>query len=386
MPQSIYYGKQTINQDDLDAVAKVLQSDMLTQGPAVSQFEDTLAQHVQVPYAIACNNGTAGLHLACLALDIGANDLVWVSAISFVASANCARYCGAKVRFIDVEPTTGNIDPFKLAEQLEHAAQSQQLPKALVIVHLGGQSCNMATISQLAHRYNIKIIEDACHALGSTYQGSPVGCCHYSDCTVFSFHPVKSITTAEGGMVTCKRESLALKIRQLASHGITKDEALWDSPEEAAPWYYEQQTLGYNYRLSDLQAALGLSQLNRLEQFISIRQEIASRYQTAFKGLLRTQVSEEEHTSAYHLFIIYAASSKQRKMIYQQLAHEHIFTQLHYIPIYRQPYYRQCQTNDIADYPGAEYHYQHALSLPIYPTLTAIDQQRIIDIVHRAIT
>ncbi|MFM2485076.1 UDP-4-amino-4,6-dideoxy-N-acetyl-beta-L-altrosamine transaminase [Celerinatantimonas yamalensis] len=380
MKHAIYYGKQTITAEDISAVSDVLHSDRLTQGSAVENFEKALAQCVQAQYAVACSNGTTALHLACLGLGITAGDTVWVSAVSFVATANCARYCGADVKFIDIDPATGNIATSALANMLAQAEQQQKLPKAIIVVHLGGNSCDMRTVARLCQPHDIAIIEDSCHALGSTYQGQPIGSCQYSDCCVFSFHPVKSITTAEGGMLTCNDQQLALRIRLFASHGITKDNTQWQQ-KTAAPWYYEQQLLGYNYRLSDLQAALGLSQLQRLNQFIDARQQIAARYQQAFSSYLPMQTLIPNSQSAYHLALIRCPNTNVRSAIYQALAAQHIFCQFHYIPIYRQPYYQALNANNYADYPGAEEHYLHALSLPIYPTLSTADQQRIITIV-----
>lgn len=383
MAKAIYYGKQTIDQRDIDAVCEVLHSNLLTQGPYVGQFEQDLASCVNAPHAIACCNGTAGLHLACMALGITQGDEVWVSAVSFVASANSARYCGANVRFVDIDPTSGNLSIEALEKML---AKAEHFPKALIVVHLGGNSCDMAPIAKLCQAHGIAIIEDACHALGSTYHNDPVGSCRYSDCCVFSFHPVKTITTAEGGMVTCKSQSLAKRLRQFASHGISKDVDDWSYPN-TAPWYYEQQTLGYNYRLSDLQAALGIAQLRRIDDFLQKRRAIIERYEQTFVGnslVSMQQITAHSH-SAYHLALIRCADTKIRQKIYQALGNEQIFCQLHYIPIYRQPYYRQLNSTEFHQYPGAEAHYQHALSLPVYPTLSIDEQNRIIKLIEHTL-
>lgn len=383
MAKAIYYGKQTIDQRDVDAVCEVLHSNLLTQGPYVGRFEHDLAAYVDAPYAVACSNGTAGLHLACMSLGVTQGDEVWVSAISFVASANCARYCGATVRFVDIDPTTGNISIEALEQMLAH---TEYFPKALIVVHMGGNSCDMQAIAQLCQSHSIAIIEDACHALGSTYHNEPVGNCRYSDCCVFSFHPVKTITTAEGGMVTCQDPKLAKQLRQLASHGISKDSDDWSYPDPA-PWYYEQQTLGYNYRLSDLQAALGIAQLHKIDDFLQKRRAIIVRYRQALldNELVNMQQITVDSSSAYHLALIQCTNQKIRQKIYQALAHNHIFCQLHYIPIYRQPYYRELNSTEFNEYPGAEAHYQQALSLPIYPTLSIDEQDRIITVIKQTL-
>lgn len=377
MHDPVFYGKQTITQTDIDAVVEVLQSDYLTQGPLVEKFEQDIAKLVAAPHAIACANGTAALHLACLGVGIKAGDDVWISAVSFVASANCARFCGATVQFIDIDSQTGNINLNHLEKMLLQAKKKNSLPKAIIAVHLGGASCDMQSLFELCQPLNIAIIEDACHALGGTYQNLPVGHCQYSQCCIFSFHPVKSITTAEGGMVVCRDPQIAERIRLLANHGITKNKVDWLNPNQA-PWHYEQQQLGYNYRLSDIQAGLGRSQLKQLDLFLSKRQQIANTYRQAFDGLFHMQWIPEDVSSAYHLAIIFCQTSEQRQQIYDTLAKQHIFCQLHYIPIYRHPYYQNLVGDITRTYPGAEYYYQHALSLPIYPTLADDVQQYII--------
>ncbi|MFM2482613.1 UDP-4-amino-4,6-dideoxy-N-acetyl-beta-L-altrosamine transaminase [Celerinatantimonas sp. YJH-8] len=381
MTHALYYGKQTIEQADIEAVTRVLRSDFLTQGPIVSQFENQLAETLNVAHVIACSNGTAALHLACLGLNITADDEVWVSAVSFVATANCARYCGARVRFIDIDPLTANVSIQALSDMLQQAQQQgSRLPKAVIVVHLGGSSCDMQAIHQLCHPRGIAIIEDACHALGGHYQQQPIGNCHYSDCCVFSFHPVKSITTAEGGAVSCQDPQFAQRIRLLASHGITKDPQHWCGDTAGiSPGYSEQQLLGYNFRLSDLQAALGVAQLTRLEPWIERRHQIIHRYRQAFNSILDMQHILPDSYSAYHLAIILCQDQQQRDQLYQSLAQQHIFAQLHYMPIYRHPYYQQQSPEDFAAYPGAESYYQRALSLPIYPQLSDIEQQQVID-------
>ncbi|CAG8998408.1 MAG: UDP-4-amino-4, 6-dideoxy-N-acetyl-beta-L-altrosamine transaminase [Candidatus Celerinatantimonas neptuna] len=377
MHDPVFYGKQTITQTDIDAVVGVLQSDFLTQGPVTQKFEKNIADLVSVPHAIACANGTAALHLACLGVDISDGDEVWVSAVSFVASANCARFCGATVRFVDIDPLTCNINLNHLELMLLQAKKKNSLPKAIIVVHLGGSSCDMQTLFELCQPFNIAIIEDACHALGGTYQNLPVGHSQYSQCCVFSFHPVKSITTAEGGMVVTRDPKIAERIRCLASHGITKNKNDWLTPS-LEPWHYEQQQLGYNYRLSDIQAGLGCSQLKKLDQFLTQRRHIAENYRQAFAECLSMQSIPEQVSSAYHLAIIICQDAEQRLKIYQTLAKQHIFCQFHYIPIYRHPYYKDLVGDIARFYPGAEYYYQRALSLPIYPTLADDVQQYII--------
>ncbi|WP_221074003.1 UDP-4-amino-4,6-dideoxy-N-acetyl-beta-L-altrosamine transaminase [Agarivorans aestuarii] len=377
MSTPIHYGKQQIDQDDVQAVVDTLNSAFLTQGPQVAQFERSLANYVGCKHAIACSNGTAALHLACLALAVEQGDIVWTSAISFVASANCALYCGASISFIDIDTNTGNISLTALANKLQHAEKTNSLPKAIVVVHLAGNSCDMQAIHKLCHPLGIKIIEDACHALGASYQGAKVGCGKYSDCCVFSFHPVKSITSAEGGMITTNDSSLAKRLKQLASHGITKESQDLQQPGQPQ-WYYEQQSLGYNYRLSDLQAALGLSQLAKLDTFIERRQQIFNNYQEAFNThKLSLLKQNEEGESAHHLVVILIPNN-QRDAVYQQLADKKIHCQLHYMPIYRQPFHRISDA-EIETFSGAEQYFSSALSLPVYPDLSHQQQQRVIE-------
>lgn len=377
----IPYGRQSISDADIEAVVAVLKSDYLTQGQAVPAFEQGLADYCQVPHVVACSNGTTALHLACAVLDIGAQDTVWVSAVSFVASANCVRYCNANVDFVDVDPATGNLDVVALDKKLQQAVRTHSLPKALIAVHLAGQPCDLEEIGALCRQYGIVLIEDACHALGAHYQGSPIGSCRHSDMTVFSFHPVKPITTAEGGAVTTRDQVLADKLRLYRSHGITRDPQalLMPSPGE---WYYEQQLLGFNYRLTDIQAALGLSQLSRLDQFITQRRELARRYD-ALLSLLPVQPLQQSNNrqSGYHLYVIQVA---ERDQVFARLRAAGIGVNVHYIPIPAQPYYRG-QGHDPADYPGAQAYYQGAISLPLFPALTLSEQQQVVDALEQAL-
>ena len=377
----IPYGRQSISDADIEAVVAVLKSDYLTQGQAVPAFEQGLADYCQVPHVVACSNGTTALHLACAVLDIGAKDTVWVSAVSFVASANCVRYCNANVDFVDVDPATGNLDVVALDKKLQQAVRTHSLPKALIAVHLAGQPCDLEEIGALCRQYGIVLIEDACHALGAHYQGSPIGSCRHSDMTVFSFHPVKPITTAEGGAVTTRDQVLADKLRLYRSHGITRDPQalLMPSPGE---WYYEQQLLGFNYRLTDIQAALGLSQLSRLDQFITQRRELARRYDALLSPLPVQPLQQcNNRQSGYHLYVIQVA---ERDQVFARLRAAGIGVNVHYIPIPAQPYYRGLG-HDPAAYPGAQAYYQGAISLPLFPALTLSEQQQVVDALEQAL-
>ncbi|WP_447757893.1 UDP-4-amino-4,6-dideoxy-N-acetyl-beta-L-altrosamine transaminase [Aeromonas veronii] len=377
----IPYGRQSISDADIEAVVAVLKSDYLTQGQAVPAFEQGLADYCQVPHVVACSNGTTALHLACAVLDIGAKDTVWVSAVSFVASANCVRYCNANVDFVDVDPATGNLDVVALDKKLQQAMRTHSLPKALIAVHLAGQPCDLEEIGALCRQYGIVLIEDACHALGAHYQGSPIGSCRHSDMTVFSFHPVKPITTAEGGAVTTRDQVLADKLRLYRSHGITRDPQalLMPSPGE---WYYEQQLLGFNYRLTDIQAALGLSQLSRLDQFITQRRELARRYDALLSPLpVQPLQQSNNRQSGYHLYVIQVA---ERDQVFARLRAAGIGVNVHYIPIPAQPYYRGLR-HDPAAYLGAQAYYQGAMSLPLFPALTLSEQQQVVNALEQAL-
>jgi UDP-4-amino-4,6-dideoxy-N-acetyl-beta-L-altrosamine transaminase len=365
----IPYGRQSISAEDIQAVVDTLQSDFLTQGPAVPAFEQALAGYCQVPYAVAINSATSALHLACLALDVLQGDIVWTSPISFVASANCALYCGADIDFVDVDATTGLMSVQALATKLQQAAAENRLPKVLIPVHLAGHSCAMQEIAELCKPYNIRIIEDASHAIGGQYQQQKVGSCQYSDLTIFSFHPVKIITSAEGGMAMTKDASIAGKLRLLRSHGITRD------PQEMTeashgPWYYQQIALGLNYRMTDLQAALGLSQSKRLDHFVNRRQEIAGYYHQALANLpISLPAQPDAVFSAYHLFIIRLSDQHNRQQIFSYLRAHGIGVNVHYIPIHLQPYYQQLGFKS-GDFPAAEIFYQSIISIPMYPDLT----------------
>lgn len=377
----IPYGRQSITDEDIDAVVAVLKSDYLTQGQMVPAFEQGLADYCQAPHVIACSNGTTALHLACAALELGADDWVWVSAISFVASANCARYCGAQVDFVDVEPETGNLCVAALREKLQGVQGSPRQPRALVAVHLAGQPCDLAEIDALCRQYGVHLIEDACHALGASYQGDPIGSCAHSDMTVFSFHPVKPITTGEGGAVTTRSAELAAKLRLYRSHGITRDPEQLSAPTPGG-WYYEQQVLGFNYRLTDIQAALGSSQLRRLPLFIDLRQQLAARYDALLTRLpVQPLRQRDDRSSGYHLYVIRVAD---RDRVFAQLREAGIGVNVHYMPIPAQPYYRGLG-HDPADYPGAQAYYRQAISLPLFPALSSAEQDKVVEALERVL-
>ena len=373
----IPYGRQHITQADIDAVTEVLQSDFLTQGPAVPAFEQRLSELTTAEYAIAVNSATSALHIACLALGIGPGSRVWTSTISFVASANCARYCGADVDFVDVEPDSGNMAVDKLRQKLELARSNDTLPQVVIPVHLAGASCDMQQIHYLANEFGFSIIEDASHAVGAGYQDEPVGNCRYSDITVFSFHPVKIITTAEGGMATTNDNELATKLGLFRSHGITRDPALM-TQEMDGPWYYQQVALGYNYRMTDIQAALGVSQMTRLNQYVAKRHEIAARYNELLRDLPVTLPWQHPDSySAYHLYVIRLQLDKMQAthlQVFETLRANNIMVNLHYIPVHRQPYYQQMGFKQ-GGYPDAEQYYREAISIPMHVNLTEEELQ-----------
>jgi UDP-4-amino-4,6-dideoxy-N-acetyl-beta-L-altrosamine transaminase len=372
----IPYGRQHITEDDLKAVEEVLRSDWLTCGPAGPRFEEAAAAKVGAAEAVAVNSATSALHLACLALDLGPDDLLWTSPNTFVASANCARYCGAEVDFVDIDPRTYNLSPEALADKLKQAAKKNRLPKVIVPVHFAGQSCDMRAIFDLGQEYGFKIIEDASHAVGGAYLGEPVGRGRYSDLTVFSFHPVKIITTGEGGLVLTQNHDLAGRIKRLRSHGITREPELIATPADG-PWYYQQLELGFNYRLTDIQAALGLSQLGRLDQYVARRRELAARYDRLLAGLpLLLPYQAPDSESAFHLYPVQIDSGrtdKTRLEVFNHLRAGGIGVNVHYIPVHTQPYYRRLGFKP-GDFPEAEKYYAGALSLPLFYGLSEADQ------------
>lgn len=377
----IPYGRQDISDADIQSVVDVLRSDFLTQGPVIPAFEDAIAAFCSAQYAVAVNSATSALHLACLALGVGKDDIVWTSPITFVASANCALYCWAQVDFVDIDPRTYNLSIGHLKEKLAQAELSGRLPKVVIPVHLSGQACEMAEIYALGQRYGFKIIEDASHAIGGKYRNEPIGNCHFSDITVFSFHPVKIITTGEGGMAVTNSQQLAKRMQLLRSHGVTRNAEDMTKASEG-PWYYQQIELGFNYRMTDIQAALGLSQLQRLEAFIGSRHKIAEKYDESLAALpVVTPWQHPESYSALHLYIIRLKLdriSKTHREVFEELRAQSIGVNLHYIPVYRQPYYERLGFRQ-GHCLEAEAYYAEAISLPIYPGLTETEQQFVID-------
>jgi len=376
----IPYGRQDISQEDIDAVVEVLRSDWITQGPAIERFEQAVAKYCVASYAVAVSSATAALHIACLAAGLGQGDILWTSPNTFVASANCGLYCGAKVDFVDIDPNTYNLSVSELERKLVWAEKQGCLPKVVIPVHFAGQSCEMEQIAALSQRYGFRIIEDASHAIGGSYQGQPVGCCQFSDITVFSFHPVKIITTGEGGMLLTNQEELYQKLMRLRSHGITRNPALMQG-ESHGPWYHQQLELGFNYRMTDIQAALGASQLQRLDEFVERRQFLAERYNQMLQALplmLPWQYPDTE--SSWHLYVIRLKLDKIGKThreVFEELRAAGIGVSLHYIPVHTQPYYQQLGFN-WSDFPQAESYYQEAISLPVYYGLTQKDQDRVV--------
>ena len=376
----IPYGRQEITQNDIDAVVEVLKSDFLTQGPMVPRFEHSVASHVGARHAVAVNSATSALHIACLALELGEGDWLWTTPITFVASANCGLYCGAQVDFVDIDPKTYNLCPIALKAKLEIAEREGRLPKIVVVVHLCGQPCDMAAMKVLSQQYGFKIIEDASHAIGGKYKNQFIGNGAYSDITVFSFHPVKIITTAEGGMALTNDDGLAARMDLFRSHGITRDpEFMTHAPD--GPWYYQQVDLGFNYRMTELQAALGISQMERLDQYVARRHELANRYDKLLVGLpIITPWQSPDSYSGLHLYVVRLQLDKIDKghsEIFQLMRDADISVNLHYIPVHRQPYYQKMGFDQDA-FPEANAYYQEAISIPMFATMTEKQQDYVV--------
>jgi UDP-4-amino-4,6-dideoxy-N-acetyl-beta-L-altrosamine transaminase len=376
----IPYARQSITDPDIEAVVRILRSDWLTQGPAVERFEKAVAEYCGARYAVAVNSGTSALHIACLAAGLEPSDSLWTSPNTFVASANCALYCGARVDFVDIDPRTLNLGLPALEAKLTKAKATGNLPRVVIPVHFAGQSCDMAGISDLAARFRFTVIEDASHAIGGRYRGGQIGNCTFSDMTVFSFHPVKIITTGEGGMVLTNREDLYRRLVRLRSHGITRESALMEG-ESDGPWCYQQIELGFNYRMTDMQAALGISQLLRIDNFVQRRHVLANRYCDFLKDLPVTLPWQHPDCySAYHLYVIrleHEKFGKTRRRVFEDMRKAGIHVHVHYIPVHTQPYYRILGFRP-GDFPEAERYYREALTLPMYHALTDEEQDRVI--------
>ncbi len=383
----IPYGKHDIQQADIDEVVEVLTSDFLTQGPKVPMFESVIAEKVGAKHALAVNSATSALHIACLALGLGKGDWLWTTPVTFVASSNCGLYCGAKVDFVDIDPETYNVSVSVLEDKLKQAASEKCLPKVLVVVHLCGQPCEMEEIKSLADKYGVKVIEDASHAIGGKYKNDYIGNCKYSDITIFSFHPVKIITTAEGGMALTNSNELANKMNLFRSHGITRDPDLM-TQEPDGSWYYQQVELGFNYRMTELQAALGLSQLNRLDEYVARRHELAKRYDSLLSTLPVTLPWQHPDSySGLHLYVIRLnlnQISSSHRQVFESLREQGIGVNLHYIPVHTQPYYQQFGFKK-DDFPEAMSYYREAISLPMYPTLNGNEQNEVVEVLKKAL-
>ena len=381
----IPYGRQTISEEDIAAVVDVLRSDWITQGPSIDRFEQGLAAYCGARHGVLVSNATAALHIACLALGVGEGSLVWTSPNTFIASANCALYCGADVDFVDIDPDSYNMSVPELERKLVVARAAGRLPQVVIPVNFAGQSCDMAGIARLAKEYGFKVVEDASHAVGADYRDGKVGSCQYSDIAIFSFHPVKILTTGEGGMLMTNDAALQQQLARLRSHGMVRTPAL---AEEHGPWYYEQQDLGYNYRMTDIQAALGLSQLRRLDEFVARRRQLAARYDSLLQGLpLRTPWQHPEGRSAFHLYPIWIdeqRAGKSRRAVFEALRASGIGVNVHYIPVPTQPYYQRLGFHP-GQFPAAERYYQGAISLPMYFSLSEAEQDQVVAAVRKAL-
>jgi UDP-4-amino-4,6-dideoxy-N-acetyl-beta-L-altrosamine transaminase len=385
--RSIPYGRQEVLQADIDAVTEVLRSDFLTQGAMVPRFENCLTDACGAAHAVAVNSATSALHIACAALGLGPGDWLWTTPVTFVASANCGLYCGAKVDFVDIDPRSYNLCPIALERKLALAARENRLPKVIVAVHLCGQPCDMREIARLARQYGVRVIEDASHAIGGCYLGQPIGNCAYSDITVFSFHPVKIITTAEGGAAVTNDVELAKKMSLLRSHGITRDAGEM-TQEPDGPWYYQQIALGFNYRMTELQAALGVSQITRLDEYVARRHALARRYDALLADLPVTLPWQSpDGYSGLHLYVIRLQLSRvprSHRAVFESLRQQGIGVNLHYIPVHLQPYYARMGFA-AGDFPEAERYYAEAISLPMFPALTDEDLGHVIEALRRSL-
>ena len=383
----IPYGKQDISAEDIDSVVAVLKSDYLTQGPQVPLFEKTVSEYCGAKDAVAVNSATSALHIACLALGLAKGDRLWTTPITFVASANCGLYCGASVDFVDIDQSTYNICADKLEQKLIIAKKNKSLPKIVIPVHFAGQSCDMKRIHELSLQYDFKVIEDASHAIGGSYLGKAIGGCQYADISIFSFHPVKIVTTAEGGIATTNDLVLSEKMRLFRSHGITRDPSFMENESEG-DWYYEQTGLGFNYRMTELQAVLGVSQMKRLGSFVTRRHALQERYDDLLGGVpLRTPYQSPDSYSALHLYPIVLELNrlkKSRKQIFTELRDSGLGVNVHYIPVHTQPYYKAMGFR-LGDFPQAENYYQRAISIPLYQGLTEEQQDRVVGTLKRVI-
>lgn len=384
----IPYGRHNINRDDVEAVVRVLRSNFLTQGPTVEDFEQKISEYCGVKHAVAVSNATSALHIACLSIGLKSGDLAWTTPNTFVATANCARYCGADVDFVDIDPSTWNLSSERLSEKLKRAQSIGRLPKVLLPVHFSGQSCDMEAIGALARQYGVEIIEDASHAIGAKFSGEAVGACVHSKCTVFSFHPVKIITTGEGGVVTTNDSALAARLRLLRSHGITRDTQLM-TEANPGPWHYEQIELGFNYRMTDIQAALGISQMLRLDEFTRQRRDLAARYQTLLADLpLQLPTLDYRAESSWHLYVVRLNNDVSRishRALFERIREAGIGVNLHYTPVHLQPYYRAL--GFAPGYcPEAEDYYGEAITLPLYPDLSENEQDYIAATIRNLLT
>ena len=377
----IYYGKQSIDEADIQAVEEVLRSDFLTQGPAIEKFERSVAAYCGVKYAVAVTNATSALHIACLAAGLGKGDILWTSPITFVASANCGLYCGASVDFVDIDEKTYNMSVNALEEKLRQAKKENKLPKIVVPVHLAGQSCDMRRIRELSETYGFMVLEDASHGVGADYLKTKVGSCTFSDMAVFSFHPVKIITTGEGGMVLTNDKDLYERLILLRSHGITRDPAKM-THEADGPWYYQQIALGFNYRMTDMQAALGASQMTRLDAFVARRRELAARYNALLKDFpLVTPDVMKGADPSWHIYIVrmvFGQIGKTKRQIFEEMKERGVVLNLHYIPVHRQPYYEKLGFRQ-GDFPHSEKYYEEAFTLPLYYSLANDEQDYIVE-------